>query len=296
MNCRSHSNQPRIALALASLASSHRPPLRAEVAVKGKTIHTMNGEADHRRRRHHSRRQDRRGRPRRRRSPIPDGFRVTRGRGRHAGPDRRAQHRRRQRPLQHRRTIRTSSSASRADPARAARDRRLQPAARSSSSWVRGFGVTTVHTGHAPGELISGQTCIVKTARQHGRGRRSIVPTAMVAATLGPRVRSTATRVAGHARQGRWRCSAASSSRPETYMREADESPTQTKAPTAICDSEMLGRVLKRETAAAGHGQPRPGHRISAAARRGVQDSHRARFGGRGVPAASTRSRPPACR
>lgn len=30
--------------------------------------------------------------------------------------------------------------------------------------WIREFGVTTVHTGHAPGELISGQTMIVKTA------------------------------------------------------------------------------------------------------------------------------------
>ncbi|MCA9265208.1 MAG: amidohydrolase family protein [Planctomycetales bacterium] len=30
-------------------------------------------------------------------------------------------------------------------------------------SWVRGFGVTTIHTGHAPGELISGQTLVVKT-------------------------------------------------------------------------------------------------------------------------------------
>ena len=29
--------------------------------------------------------------------------------------------------------------------------------------WVRGFGVTTVHTGHAPGELMSGQTMVVKT-------------------------------------------------------------------------------------------------------------------------------------
>lgn len=29
--------------------------------------------------------------------------------------------------------------------------------------WVRSFGVTTVHTGHGPGELISGQTFIVKT-------------------------------------------------------------------------------------------------------------------------------------
>lgn len=31
-------------------------------------------------------------------------------------------------------------------------------------AWVRAFGVTTVHTGHAPGELMSGQTLIVKTA------------------------------------------------------------------------------------------------------------------------------------
>ena len=30
-------------------------------------------------------------------------------------------------------------------------------------AWIRSFGVTTVHTGHAPGELISGQTMIVKT-------------------------------------------------------------------------------------------------------------------------------------
>lgn len=33
-------------------------------------------------------------------------------------------------------------------------------------SWVRRFGVTTVHTGHAPGELISGQTILVKTVGQ----------------------------------------------------------------------------------------------------------------------------------
>ncbi len=30
--------------------------------------------------------------------------------------------------------------------------------------WVRSFGITTVHTGHAPGELISGQTIVVKTS------------------------------------------------------------------------------------------------------------------------------------
>jgi len=30
-------------------------------------------------------------------------------------------------------------------------------------AYVRGFGVTTLHTGHAPGELLSGQTLITKT-------------------------------------------------------------------------------------------------------------------------------------
>jgi imidazolonepropionase-like amidohydrolase len=30
-------------------------------------------------------------------------------------------------------------------------------------AWLRSFGVTTVHTGNAPGELISGQTMLVKT-------------------------------------------------------------------------------------------------------------------------------------
>ncbi|MGZ5474671.1 MAG: amidohydrolase family protein, partial [Thermoanaerobaculia bacterium] len=29
-------------------------------------------------------------------------------------------------------------------------------------SWLRGFGVTTIHTGHAPAALMSGQTMIVK--------------------------------------------------------------------------------------------------------------------------------------
>jgi imidazolonepropionase-like amidohydrolase len=50
--------------------------------------------------------------------------------------------------------------------------------------WIRSFGVTTIHTGHAPASLISGQTMIAKT---FGNTVESvtIVPTAMVAATLG---------------------------------------------------------------------------------------------------------------
>jgi imidazolonepropionase-like amidohydrolase len=51
--------------------------------------------------------------------------------------------------------------------------------------YVRSFGITTVHTGHAPGELISGQTIVVKLV---GRTADEAVlkNPAMVAATLGP--------------------------------------------------------------------------------------------------------------
>ena len=50
--------------------------------------------------------------------------------------------------------------------------------------WVRGFGTTTIHTGHAPGAVISGQTLIAKT-RGASVERDVFVETAMIAATLG---------------------------------------------------------------------------------------------------------------
>src|SRR5262245_3540791 len=50
--------------------------------------------------------------------------------------------------------------------------------------WARGFGVTTVHTGHAPGAVISGQTMIAKL-RGETVDEAVIQPLAMVAATLG---------------------------------------------------------------------------------------------------------------
>ncbi|HEX8772793.1 MAG TPA: amidohydrolase family protein [Pyrinomonadaceae bacterium] len=50
--------------------------------------------------------------------------------------------------------------------------------------WVRGFGVTTVHTGHGPGSLISGQTMIVKTTSGEVE-QATLVPTAMIAASVG---------------------------------------------------------------------------------------------------------------
>lgn len=50
--------------------------------------------------------------------------------------------------------------------------------------WVRGFGITTIHTGHAPGALVSGQTMVVKTVGDTVE-TAALKPAAMVAVTLG---------------------------------------------------------------------------------------------------------------
>lgn len=51
--------------------------------------------------------------------------------------------------------------------------------------WLREHGITTIHTGHGPGALVSGQTMVVKTT---GNTVESALlrPTAMIAAHLGP--------------------------------------------------------------------------------------------------------------
>ncbi len=52
--------------------------------------------------------------------------------------------------------------------------------------WVRDLGVTTVHTGHAPGALVAGQTMILKTnVASITKPEDTMRPLAMVAATLG---------------------------------------------------------------------------------------------------------------
>lgn len=54
--------------------------------------------------------------------------------------------------------------------------------------WVRGFGVTTIHTGHGQGILVSGQTMIIKT--NAATADEAIVPAAMIASTLGSMARA----------------------------------------------------------------------------------------------------------
>lgn len=50
--------------------------------------------------------------------------------------------------------------------------------------WVREFGVTTIHTGHSPGALVSGQTMIAKTFGDNVE-EVTLVPIAMISVTLG---------------------------------------------------------------------------------------------------------------
>ncbi len=50
--------------------------------------------------------------------------------------------------------------------------------------WLREFGVTTIHTGHQPSALVSGQTMISKTFGKSVEAA-TLIPAAMIAVTLG---------------------------------------------------------------------------------------------------------------
>ena len=55
--------------------------------------------------------------------------------------------------------------------------------------YLRGYGVTTIHTGHGPGTLVSGQTMIAKTIGNNV-DEAVMKPAVMVAATLGNQARA----------------------------------------------------------------------------------------------------------
>ena len=137
---------------------------------------------------------------------IPDGFRVLEAAGRHARPGRRPLGGRSRRDPQQ--SLRRQLAGDGPGPARAARPR-IQPQLRAVDAYnareelvayLRSFGVTTVHTGHGPGALASGQTMIVKT-RGDTVDEAVVEPLTMIAFTLGTG-RELALQVAGNARQG----------------------------------------------------------------------------------------------
>ncbi|HLU39849.1 MAG TPA: amidohydrolase family protein [Planctomycetota bacterium] len=111
--------------------------------------------------------------------------------------------------------------------------------------WLRSFGITTVHTGHAPGILVSGQTMVVKTTGR-GADQDVLVPCAMIACTLGeqattgdgpstPRTRSKAVAM----------LRAALLEAQEYARKRALED--ESKRPAQDLKLEALARVLRRE-------------------------------------------------
>lgn len=109
--------------------------------------------------------------------------------------------------------------------------------------WVRSHGVTTMHTGHGPGVLVSGQTMIVKS-----RGRTVdeavMVPQAMIAVTIGESARE-ATKGPG-TRAKMVALLRSELIKAQEYDRKR-ETAAEDKKPARDLRLEALARVLKRE-------------------------------------------------
>ena len=109
---------------------------------------------------------------------------------------------------------------------------------------LRGFGITTIHTGHGPGAVISGETMIVKTV-EGGGDSAVIISEAMVASTLG----SAATAPGGRSPGTRSKSIAmlrAELIKAQEYQSKMDSAPAD-KKPERSLRSDVLGRVIKRE-------------------------------------------------
>jgi imidazolonepropionase-like amidohydrolase len=112
-------------------------------------------------------------------------------------------------------------------------------------SWVRGFGVTTIHTGHGPGALISGQTMIAKT-RGKDVDAAVFVPTAMVAATLGKGGQAAEEGKSPGTRAKAIALLRAELIKAQEYLKK-NEAPEKGKEPERSLRLETLGAVLHRE-------------------------------------------------
>lgn len=110
--------------------------------------------------------------------------------------------------------------------------------------WVREFGVTTIHTGHAPGALVSGQTMIVKTFGKTADAA-AIVPAAMVAVTLGDSALATGGKPPGTRAKQAAMLRAALISASEA-VNKTDDKKSDTKASSDL-RGEMMQKIIRRE-------------------------------------------------
>lgn len=109
--------------------------------------------------------------------------------------------------------------------------------------WLRVHGVTTLHTGHAPGALVPGQTMVVKTRGDEAE-QAVVVPFASVAATLGT------SGLAGQGKSPGNRSKAIAMLRAELIKARdyvAKQAGPEDKRPARDLRLEALGKVLSKE-------------------------------------------------
>lgn len=111
--------------------------------------------------------------------------------------------------------------------------------------WLRNFGVTTVHTGHAPGELISGQTLITKTWGNTVEDA-VLVKAAAVAATLSPMAQKHDKGKSPGTRGKMMAMLRAEFIKAQEYAAKLDKADPD-KKPDRSLGLDMLASVLKRE-------------------------------------------------
>lgn len=107
--------------------------------------------------------------------------------------------------------------------------------------FVRDHGVTTLHTGHGIGALVSGQTMVVKT--KPGNVEEVVLkPAAMLAMTLGPAVQSNFASPGTKAKQVAMLRSELIKA--QSYSKKLNDKDT-TKRPAADLKMDMLASLLK---------------------------------------------------
>jgi imidazolonepropionase-like amidohydrolase len=109
--------------------------------------------------------------------------------------------------------------------------------------WLRVHGVTTLHTGHAPGALVPGQTMVVKTRGDEAE-QSVIVPLASVAATLG------SGGLAGQGKSPGNRSKAVAMLRAELIKAKdyvAKQAGPEDKRPARDLKLEALGKVISKD-------------------------------------------------
>ena len=109
--------------------------------------------------------------------------------------------------------------------------------------WIRGFGITTVHTGHAPGALVAGQTLVVKTTGTLNDSS-IVVPTAMVTASLADLARGSENGAPGT--RGRM-VAMLRAALLEAQRYQMEQETSGNERPARDLQLEILGRVLARE-------------------------------------------------